>query len=112
MIVGRTGWTWREAGTLTIPRLRALSRHWRRHPSADELLAAYLNFTPPDDDPAPVQTSADDEPAADDGALPAWAHGMPAMPAPEALRQAETPEARIAAWERLFFGEVKDVEQL
>jgi len=41
-VIAATGWTWAEAGRLTLPRFRALSDHWSRHPPVQRLLAAWL----------------------------------------------------------------------
>lgn len=35
---------------MTLPRYRALHRHWRRHPRPEWLVAGYLGFRPPPED--------------------------------------------------------------
>jgi hypothetical protein len=43
-----TGRPWDELeDTLTIPRLRALTDHWREKPPVGDLVAAYLKYKPP-----------------------------------------------------------------
>lgn len=43
-----TGWTWDEVETqMTLPRLKALGRAWRRHPPSHLLLAAWLGYKAP-----------------------------------------------------------------
>ncbi|HUC62650.1 MAG TPA: hypothetical protein VMF53_11920 [Alphaproteobacteria bacterium] len=43
-----TGWTWREVESeMTLPRLEAIGRAWRRHPPASRLLAAYFGYQAP-----------------------------------------------------------------
>lgn len=45
-----TGWTWDEIETqMTLPRLKALGRAWRRHPPSHLLLAAWLGYKAPDE---------------------------------------------------------------
>lgn len=72
------------------------------------LVAAYLGYK------APVQTSAPEAQADGDdpGPIPAWLSGMGSLPAPAAAQSAANPEEAVQAFEKLFFGEVKDVEQL
>jgi hypothetical protein len=45
-----TGWTWDEVGRLTLPRLRAIYRHFRQQPPAHWLLAAWVGYKPPPDE--------------------------------------------------------------
>ena len=40
------GWTWDQVGELTLPRLKALRRYWRKHPPVHLLVAAYLGYKP------------------------------------------------------------------
>jgi hypothetical protein len=69
------------------------------------LVAAFVGFEPP------VQRD-EDVIDADDAAPPTWLGGNRSIVAPADLANAATPADAIAAAERLFFGEVKDVEQL
>jgi len=100
-VIAATGWTWEEVGRLTLPRLRALYRHWRRHPPVHLLLAAKWGLVPQDD--KPVQASAHNTTA--DDALPAWLQGMKPLPSP-AGGQAVSNEEALGLFQRQFFGDV------
>jgi len=45
-IVSATGWSWDQVDVLTIPRYRALRRHWEEYPPAHLLLRALAGFQP------------------------------------------------------------------
>ena len=72
------------------------------------LVGAYLGYS------APKKTTPDTDRADDqaDNERPAWLQGMGSFAAPQEALEATTPEARLQAFERLFFGDLKDVEQL
>lgn len=41
------GWTWDYTEeTLTVPRLKALQKHWEDHPPLPLMVAAYLDIKP------------------------------------------------------------------
>jgi len=45
-----TGWTWDYVeDTLTVSRLQALHKEWKRHPPLALMVAAYLGITPPEE---------------------------------------------------------------
>ena len=46
-IVAATGWSWDQVDALTIPRYRAMQRHWRDYPPAHLLLRALVGYRPP-----------------------------------------------------------------
>jgi hypothetical protein len=105
-VIANTGWTWAEVGKLTLPRLNALFRQWRRHPPVHHLVASYLGFKPsPDSSQTSAQPSAGGKP-------PGWMSHSRSIPAPQAARDAATSEEAFQAFEHMFFGEVKDVEQI
>jgi len=71
------------------------------------LVAGFLDYTPP----APeTDDDGDDNQAL--GNPSAWLGGRGGLPASRELAEASTPEEALAAAERMFFGEVKDVKQL
>jgi len=50
-VVACTGWTWDYIeDELDVPRLSALSSHWRSHPPTHVLVAAYVGFKAPQED--------------------------------------------------------------
>lgn len=105
-MIACTGWTWDEVGRLTMPRLKALNRYWKKHPPVHLLVAAYLGYEAP--------AESDDEPAtaADDDVEPRgspWMNGMGAIPASDAFREAASRADAIAAAERMFFGELTEI---
>lgn len=53
-----TGYTWDQAGKLTIPRLKALMRYWQRHPPAHLLIAAFLGYKGGGDQPSQASSEA------------------------------------------------------
>jgi hypothetical protein len=56
-----TGWTWAEVEQeMTLPRLEALGRAWRRHPPAHHLLAAYLGYRAPGEGAAGASSTSGD----------------------------------------------------
>ncbi len=79
-----------------------------------ELVAAYLGYKAPADEPeddGPDDATANSSDA-NRAAPPVWMQqGMRSIPGPEAARNATREEA-LAAFERHFFGEIKDVQQL
>lgn len=77
-----------------------------------QLVAAYLGYEAPDedeDDEPPVPSAADAQAQPVDPRRTPWMNGMGAIPAPEAMRNASTPMEGLAAAERLFFGELKEL---
>lgn len=49
-VVSAIGWTWDEAlDNLTLPRLIALRKEWRRHPPVHWLVASALKYKTPDE---------------------------------------------------------------
>jgi hypothetical protein len=99
-IVACTGWTWDEAGRLTVPRLNALTRYWARNPPLHKLAASYLGYE------APALDSNDAPAAEEDDGAPGWMSGMGQFPANEAAAAAMTSEEAFKAFERQFFGDV------
>ena len=105
---------------MDLPTLRALEAQWAQHPPTHRLVAVIaqsLGWKPP----APVDLDAPEvqEPAQgesdDDGDPTAFLQALgvvQALPAPNAVRDAQTPEESLRAFEKLFFGEVKNVSQL
>ncbi len=90
--------------------MAALEAQWQASPPVHMLVAAYLGYKGPVHTSAPpVSNDADHD--ADSAAMP-WLSDMGAIPAPESVRSAQTSDEALAAFERLFFGEVKDVQQL
>lgn len=69
-------------------------------------MAAYLGYE------APSQASAVEDGDDAAGDAPWGATGMGGIPASQAVRDAATQADAIRAFERQFFGEVKDVDQL
>lgn len=69
----------------------------------NQLVAAFLGYE------AKAHRPSDDD-SSDDGM--GWTQAAAAVPGPEAARTATTREEAIAAFERHFFGEIKDVSQL
>jgi hypothetical protein len=73
------GWTWDYTlETLTMTRLSALYRHWRRHPPIHKTAAAFCGYQPPE---AAIETPrAQEDPSGiggliarfPDGRAPAW----------------------------------------
>ncbi len=48
-MVHALGWTWSQAeAELDLHRLAALNRHWHHHPPVYRLVAAYLDYKPPE----------------------------------------------------------------
>jgi len=104
MVVANTGWGWEQTEReLDLHRLPALTREWQRNPPVHHLVAAYLGYEFKEDDDDPTD-------APSDGAKPRWLSGMPAIPASDALKAAENEADALAALERQYFGEVKNVE--
>lgn len=93
-------------------RLAALRRQWQQHPPVHKLLAAFIGYTGAPA-AAPHQPTPDDDTPAGPGALGGVAA---AVPVPQDVRDrvaaAETPLEAIAHLERVFFGDVKNVEEL
>lgn len=89
-----------------LPTLDACEREWRQHPPVHHLVASFLGY-----EGEPEQEAGADE-AEDDNTRPAWLGGMGSVQAPGSLAEAVTAEEALAAAERLFFGDVKDVKQL
>jgi hypothetical protein len=59
-----TGRPWDELeDTLTIPRLKALTDHWREKPPVGDLVAAYLEFKPPDKIEVATAPASSDDPS-------------------------------------------------
>jgi len=106
-VVDCTGWTWADTERdLDLHRLAALNRQWARQPPVAQMVAAYLGYKPPD-----VNTSAAPDDQDDTGA--AWIPpGMQALNAPDSFKQAQTTDEALAALERHYFGEIKDVQQI
>ena len=78
---------------------------WAQHPPVHHLVAEFLGHKPPQ--PQAAETA--DE-ASTDASPDVWTHaGMGAIPAPAGVRDAATTQEAMAAFERMFFGEVKDV---
>lgn len=101
-VIACTGWTWGEVGTLTLPRLRALSRYWSQHPPVHLLVAAYLGYKP---DPADQPEAAAGD--GGDASTPIdWLGGGAQFPASAELSAASTPAEALAAAERMFYGTV------
>ena len=85
-----------------------MEEEWALHPPVHHLVAEFLGHKPT----RPQAAETDDE-ANDDARPDVWTHaGMGAIPAPAGVRDAATTEEAMAAFERMFFGEVKDVRQL
>lgn len=106
MIAG-TGWTWDEVGRLTMPRLKALNRYWKKHPPVHLLVASYLGY----EMPVEFETESEDDTvdaAIAPGRTP-WMNGMGAIPASESFRDARTTAEALAAAERLFFGTLMEI---
>jgi hypothetical protein len=107
MVVSNTGWGWCQAEReLDLHRLHALTRQWVLHPPVHHLVAAYLGYQAPDVTTGGVM---DDE---DDGSTPWIPPGMQALNAPDSFKQAQTTDEALAALERHYFGEIKDVQQI
>lgn len=54
------GWTWDDTlETLTMTRLRALNRHWERHPPAHKMVAGFCGYKAPQK-PAEIARASDD----------------------------------------------------
>jgi hypothetical protein len=53
---------------MTLPRYRALHRHWRRHPRPEWLIAGYLGFRPPPEDAPMIVRPGDLRPQGGPGA--------------------------------------------
>ena len=108
-VITCTGWTWEQAGRLTMPRLQALNRYWRQHPPVHLLVAAYLDYkAPAEDEPQTTQRRPATEQPVDPRTTP-WMTGMGAVPANDALRSATTTAEALAALERTFFGELMEI---
>lgn len=110
-MISCTGWTWEQVGRLTLPRLRALYAHWRQHPPTHRLVASYLGYEAPSEPTRSTRhnaTAVEGEPAPGP-ARSAWMQGMGSVPASPALRDAATPQAALAAAERMFFGELMEL---
>jgi hypothetical protein len=46
-----TGWSWDEIeNTVTMQRLEALCRYWKKNPPVHKLFAAYVGYKPKDDE--------------------------------------------------------------
>ena len=73
-----------------------------------QLVAAYLDYEAPDDDDGPEHAGQPSAEPPDPRRTP-WMSGMAAIPATDALRNAMTPMEGLAAIERLFFGEIKEM---
>lgn len=92
-------------GRLTLPRLRALYRYWRRHPPTHRLLSAFMGYEPPAD--------ADD--AAESGddlnfdQMPGWMASVAVIaPAPNIAPDASRDET-AEAFLTLFYGQMTNV---
>jgi hypothetical protein len=90
-----------------MPRLKALNRYWQKHPPVHLFVAAYLDYE------APAAARARE--AGAEGAGPPdprrtpWMAGMGGIPASDAFREATTAAAALAAAERMFYGNVKEI---
>jgi hypothetical protein len=112
--VANTGWTWSEAGTLTIPRLNALMRQWNQCPPVHRMVAAYVGWKAPAEERG-ASIRHPSLPGPEDDAAPSGRFVIPGLPTvqpSQALLEATSPGEAIKALERMFFGEIKHVEQL
>lgn len=92
-----------------MPMVDALEDEWARCPPVHRTVAAFMGYRAPEaDEPA----APHDGPEAADDCPPPWMQGMGVIPGPEAARTATTAAEAMAAFERQFFGEVKDAPKL
>lgn len=89
-------------------------RQWRKHPPVHELVASYMDYKAPAEEPelqAPAQQIPEPR-GSDHNAPPTWLGAGVAVPASEGLRTAKTSAQALDALEQMFFGKVFDVHQL
>jgi len=86
---------------------------WDEHPPVHLLVRSYLGYR----NTAPKRLEAVEAPEPESSSQQNLTSLMQqglgaAIPGPQAARDAATPEEALAAFERHFFGDVKNVEQL